>query len=276
MPETSKPALEVITRRPEGPPRPTPLLFVHGSYGGAWVWDRHFLPFFARHGYVAHALSLRGHGRSAGRDLFLFTRLRDYVADLEQVVAALPSPPVLIGHSLGGMVVQHALRRHRVPGVVLMASVPPRGLLGSILSMMTFDPWLFWQMAWVQALGPWVADPGLIHRALVSEGTPPEALEPYYTRFQHEPPAVVLDLIGLDLPPSRPREDLPALVLGAAGDRFVYRDAVEVTARSFRTRAEVLPELGHAMMLDRGWEAAARHILVWLEALSSNGTARTR
>jgi pimeloyl-ACP methyl ester carboxylesterase len=78
---------------------------------------------------------------------------------------------------------------------------------------------------------------------------------------------VTLDLIGLHPMPVRPPEGLRALVLGAAGDRLVSREAVEATARSFGTRAEILPGLGHAMMLDCGWEAAARRILGWLEAL---------
>lgn len=267
MPATPLPGLEVITREPRGPARPTPLLFVHGANSGAWVWERHFLPFFASHGYAAHALSLRGHGLSAGRDRLASARLRDYVADLEQVAAALPSPPVLIGHSMGGLVVQWALRCQPAAGVVLVASVPPQGLLGSILEMMTFDPVLYWQLVWVQALGPQVGDPRLMHQALFSEDTPLEALASYCDHFQHEPPGVTLDLIGLHPMPVRPPEGLRALVLGAAGDRLVSREAVEATARSFGTRAEILPGLGHAMMLDRGWEAAARRILDWLEAL---------
>ena len=54
--------LEVISKYPAGAARPTPLLFVHGAWHGAWCWDEHFLDFFAAHGYAAHALSLRGHG----------------------------------------------------------------------------------------------------------------------------------------------------------------------------------------------------------------------
>ena len=46
--------LEVIARTPKGRARPTPLLFVHGAYGGAWEWDEHFLPYFAERGWVSH------------------------------------------------------------------------------------------------------------------------------------------------------------------------------------------------------------------------------
>lgn len=43
--------LEVISHLPVGRAHPTPLLFVHGAYSGAWVWDQHFLPYFAKQGY---------------------------------------------------------------------------------------------------------------------------------------------------------------------------------------------------------------------------------
>ena len=59
--------LEIIARAPAAEPRPTPLLFVHGAWHGAWCWDEHFLGYCARRGYAAVALSLRGHGGSGGR-----------------------------------------------------------------------------------------------------------------------------------------------------------------------------------------------------------------
>lgn len=264
--------LEVITRVPSGKPRPTPLLFVHGSYSGAWVWDRHFLPFFAERGYEAHALSLRGHGASEGRELLPFCRLRDYVADLEQVVSALPRPPVLIGHSMGGMIVQKVLHRRRVPATVLMAPVPPHGLLGSMLGIALANPMLYHEMAWAQALGPRSVDAGSLRRALFSDDMPDDDVRCYLDRFQYESTLVIFDLLGLDLPPSRPRLDLPVLVLGAANDGFVFSGALEATARTYRTRPEILPDIAHAMMLDHGWEAVARRILDWLEVALGDET----
>ena len=56
--------LELISRYPATEPKSVPLLFVHGSFTGAGVWDAHFLPYFAAQGYAVHAISLRGHGAS--------------------------------------------------------------------------------------------------------------------------------------------------------------------------------------------------------------------
>jgi pimeloyl-ACP methyl ester carboxylesterase len=82
--------------------------------------------------------------------------------------------------------------------------------------------------------------------------------------------------LDLDLPPSRPGLDLPVLVLVAEHDEFLpaFSGALEATARTYRTRAELLPGMAHAMMLDHGWEAVARRILDWLETTPGDDTAR--
>jgi pimeloyl-ACP methyl ester carboxylesterase len=270
--------LELITRTSTHESRPTPLLFVHGAYCAAWVWDRHFLPFFADRGYQAHALSLRGHGASEGHERLWSWRLRDYVADVEQVAAALPRPPVLIGHSMGGLVVQQVLHRRPVPAAVLLAPVPPHGLLGSLLGIALTDPELHRQLAWAQTLGPRSVTGGAVRRALFSDDgrSGDGEVRGYLERFQPESLLVLFDLLGLDLPPSLPRLDLPVLVLGAEHDGFLpaFSGALQTTARTYRTRAEVLPGLAHAMMLDRGWEAVARRIGDWLDTTLGDGTGR--
>ena len=259
--------LEVISRRPTRPSRRPPLLFVHGAFGGAWIWEPHFLPYFAERGFEAHALSLRGHGESSGWDQLPFARLRDYVADLEQVAGALSAPPILIGHSMGGMIVQKYIRAHSVPAAVLMASVPPHGLLGTFCGIAFTNPLMFYELGMIQTLGPWMADAAAVRRALFSDDTPPAVIERVVPRLQAESSMVVLDLVGLDLPPSTPSAELqtPVLVLGAENDAFVFRGGLEATAKAFRTVPEIFPSMAHAMMLEAGWEAVAARICDWLE-----------
>lgn len=72
---------------------------------------------------------MRGHGGSPGRERLRRTRVRDLVADVESVVAGFPEPPVLVGHSLGGFVVQKYLETHTAVGAVLLAPAPPTGAL---------------------------------------------------------------------------------------------------------------------------------------------------
>ena len=51
-------SLHVVRREPRGTPHPTPVLFVHGAWHGAWCWEEHFLDFFADRGHRVAACLL--------------------------------------------------------------------------------------------------------------------------------------------------------------------------------------------------------------------------
>ena len=116
--------LEVVSREPvrTHPGRP-PLLFVHGLAGAAWIWQETWLDRAAEAGWSAHAVSLRGHGGSAGREHRWRITLDDYARDVQQVASGLPEPPVLVAHSLGAVVAGRLIARQPVPAVVLLVPV---------------------------------------------------------------------------------------------------------------------------------------------------------
>ena len=108
-PVAISPKLEVISKLPSSPRPAPPILFVHGAWHGAWCWDEFFLDYFAAHGFEAHALSLRAHGASEGRAQLHRCRIRHYVEDVAAVAARPQTSPILVGHSMGGFVVQKFL-----------------------------------------------------------------------------------------------------------------------------------------------------------------------
>jgi pimeloyl-ACP methyl ester carboxylesterase len=257
--------LELISRMPEEEAEPTPLLFVHGAYSSARIWEPYFLPFFARHGYAAYAVSLRGHGNSGGRNQLAATRLRDYVADVASVAGRLEAPPVLVGTSMGGLVVQSYMHKHPVAAVVLLASGAPHGVLPSMLHMAFRNPMLARDMMLMQLYGPAAATIAGARRALFREDTSDDYIRTHLPKAEPESQCVLLDMLGFDLPPVVPPPDTPILVLGAERDAFITKAAVELTARRYGTTAEIFPGMPHAMMLDRDWEKVAKRILQWLK-----------
>ena len=259
--------LDMISRYPDATPKPTPLLFVHGSFADARCWEENFLPHCARQGYEAHAFSLRGHGLSEGHEHLHIWRLADYVADLEKAIGTLPAPPVLIGHSMGGMVVQKYLENHSgVAGVVLMASVPPQGLLPTNLHMAMRHPFLFQQMALFSMLGPDYGTPEMMRRLLFSQDMPLAKLRQYFDYVQAESQVVALDMMGLNPLRLDPRQlRMPILALGARNDVFVSPAMVEETARFYSAEVRIFPNMAHAMMLELNWREPADYLLGWLE-----------
>ena len=137
--------LEFIKEDPVSHARSTPILFVHGMSHAAWCWAENFLPYFAQHGYVSHALSLRGHGGSEGREQLRWTSLDEYVSDVAQAISLMEQSPVLVGHSMGGMIVQKYLESSDVPAAVLMASAPPRGVAQATLRVALRHPLVFFK-----------------------------------------------------------------------------------------------------------------------------------
>jgi pimeloyl-ACP methyl ester carboxylesterase len=133
--------LELIDKGSCSDTHPTPLLFVHGGWHAAWCWDEHFLDFFADNGYRALALSLRGHGGSPAAKPIHTISIADYVEDVVTVAEGLPTPPVVIGHSMGGFVVQKYLETHQAPAGVLLASIPPKGIGPFLMRWTKRQPW---------------------------------------------------------------------------------------------------------------------------------------
>lgn len=256
--------LEILSHQPTKSERPQSVLFVHGAFAGAWVWDEHFLPYFAEQGYAAHAISLRGHGGSGGRDRIHDHSLRDYVCDVREVVDELGTSPVLVGHSLGGTVVQKFLEGAKAPAAVLMGTAPPQGLWPMSVSMAFRNPVLFHQLGLMQTFGIGLGNPDLVRRALFANHVPQDKLISYARRLQMESWRIPVDLLWPVVQIEQVKST-PLLVLGAQQDPFVSPALVKLTALTYGAEAEVFPDMSHAMMLEQDWQRVADKILSWLE-----------
>jgi pimeloyl-ACP methyl ester carboxylesterase len=245
-----------------------PLLFLHGAYTAAWCWQERFLPHFANVGFHATAISFSGHGNSRRRDHLDSYSIDDYVNDVAEVVAGLPQAPVLIGHSMGGFVVQKYLEKHAAPAAVLMCSVPPQGLASSAVSMFFGKPSLLVDLNKLMTGGQVALDS--LKEALFAQPVPADDLLRYYRMAQPESHRAIWDMMLFNLPqPGKVLANLPhgrddLLVMGAAQDMIIPPSSVEMTARSYGVSAAILPGLGHGLMLEADWQKPARVLADWL------------
>ncbi|MGE5475654.1 MAG: alpha/beta hydrolase [Bacteroidales bacterium] len=255
-------ALEVLSAgQPSARP---PLLFVHGSFCGAWVWAEHFLPYFAAAGWQCAAVSLRGHGGSGGPDELDGFGLADYVADVQEAAGAFDRPPVLVGHSLGGMIAQRAACRMRVAGLALLASVGPGGIGSAFTHMSLRHPDLLWQLGRLQTVGPEGVDYEVVRRGLFSPEFPAEQALAFVPKFQRESQRAANELLMPQWFHLMPRPMVPALVLGGNRDAFIPYGDLALAATYWGAEMKVVDGLPHVMMLDSTWQQAAETLDRWL------------
>jgi pimeloyl-ACP methyl ester carboxylesterase len=253
------PGLELISRIPPSGTRRPPVLLIHGARHSAWYWRR-WLDMFCEAGWPSFALSLRGHGASEGS--IRWASLRDYVDDVLWGIRSFAEPPVLIGHSLGGLLVEHAVHLAPVRAAVLVAPAPSstgfrtaltfaRGHLGSLPGVLIGRPIKFKPHDLFSA----EVDPQEAERIVASLG-PESARAQYEGLLPRRAPAAA----GCPLQIVASPDD--AMVPAAATRRIAARQGVEPIW---------FPGFGHDMMLEPRTAEVVRAVTTWLEGLVMAG-----
>lgn len=248
-------SLEIIERKSNTSEATLPILFVHGILSGAWIWDVNYMPWLAERGFHTFAVSLRGHGNSpAGKPVDQLA-LHDFVADVRQTVLRIQQAtgrePILVGHSMGGMVVQRYLSEYRAPAAILMCSVPPQGMMPLSISSTWTNPLLAMQMAKVYSF-PESADVNLARDILFYHPVDDADLMQWFSTTKRESMRLLWDLnVALPLVPRVIKT--PLSVIGARHDRLVPSGIVQWTASTYRCSLDWV-NAGHAVMLEQNWE----------------------
>jgi non-heme chloroperoxidase len=240
-----------------------PLLFVHGAFAGAWMWADHFMPWFAARGYPCYALSLRGHGNSADRERIDWLSIADYVEDVRIIVDWLGEDPVLIGHSMGGFVVQKYLEQYTAPAAALLCSVPPQGLAASQFHLLFQKPGLFLELNNVMNRRGISLE--ATREFLFAQPVDKALLEHFRDHLQVESQRVIWDMTMFHLPSLPFGLAPPLFIAGAEYDVMVPAFMVLATAHVYGVKAHIFKNMGHALTHERNWREVAETLFDWLE-----------
>lgn len=250
----------IVTRARGGEATKPPLVFVHGAWHGAWCWTEHFTEWFAERGYTSYAIDLRGHGASDGS--LRSSRIAHYVTDVRKVVTHLDDDPILVGHSMGGFVVQHYMSIYPVRASVLIAPVPVTGVIGATMRVAARHPLAFLKTNATLSLGPIVENPERARSLLFGASIDDDVALGYAKRVQSESYLAYLEMIA-DLP-RRSKVINPVLVIGGTEDAIFSTPELRLTAAAYEAELTMIEGSGHNVMLDVGWESAAERIDAWL------------
>lgn len=265
--------LEVLHREPatnSGGEAFPHLVFVHGACHAAWTWDDNFLPWFAERGFRCVALSLRGHGKSDGRERLRWHSLSDYAADVVQVVDEWvgDQPFVLISHSMGGVVVQRYLAEPGYPrptGVAFLGTIDGRSGRKVILSpqglVLRHPKSLLRGIMHADLRYVLAGTPALTRESFFTAQTPAEIVQQCHDRLRGESWRVFFEMLNYRMC----KIDVPVCVMGSKTDGSVPLPLLEALvdvcqACGVPTTYRLFDQIGHDLMLDSGWPTVAEAI----------------
>ncbi len=261
--------LEILREPARGSRSGLSVLFLHGICCSADVWRPDFLEAFAARGHEAAALSFRGHGRSGGRQALAWTTLKDYADDLDSALETLEGPVAIVGHSMGGAVLQEHLRRGGRPSAaVLMNTVPPYGLAHASMRLLLNAPGAWGSLAMANAFGFGVVSHQAMRDLLAGPRVDQKRFRDFLAAAGDESPLVGFELQGwrpFAPEPWRAPGLPPILTLGGAEDRLVSLTDLYATAAYYGSRPIALSGMGHVPMIEPDWRRAAEPVLDWLD-----------
>lgn len=257
--------IERITYTPKVKRHDIPILMQHGMWHGAWCWAE-WQAILAEQGWESHAISLPGHGASPATKSVRFSTMGDYLSVLKQEIERLPRRPVLMGHSMGGALVQWYLKKvvDDLPAVVLVAAWTAHSTWGDgTLLHLKRDPVGFTLVGLTLSTQPLVRNAERAASMLITEGAihSPEELhgklceESALVLNQHNPPLW------------RPLRDLktPILWLGAELDAVVSLKGAQRSAEFYGAEFQLIEGVGHNLMMEKNFRETALKVDRWLQ-----------
>ena len=246
------------------------VVMTHGAFCAGWTFDKFRTPFEAA-GHRVTAVDLPGHTSSGGVS---GRSMRDYASFVADICAAQDAPPVLVGHSLGGLVCQMAAMKAPLAGLILLAPSPPWGVAGSSLEELA-------QSLSLYALGPYwtgAVDPDYLAAKLYSlDRMPSDERRSTFAKMTAESGLAMWETLSWWLDPfmttqvNPNRIQVPALVIAGGRDAIHPPAMVRQTAERLRARFVTMHEMSHWLPGEPGWEDVAQTCLTWI----AEATART-
>jgi pimeloyl-ACP methyl ester carboxylesterase len=255
--------------RATGASRKAPVVMIHGAFCGPWSLDG-LKRKFKEAGYAVTTPCLRFHDQKPPPAALGTTGLRDYATDLEEEIRALGVAPILVGHSMGGLLAQQLAVRTEIRALVLLAPSAPWGTPPTTLfeigaaQAMHLNPGY-----WNKVLEP-NRDVALAHSL---DKLPKHMRDEVFDRLVPESGRATFEILnwGLDLNHASGVEaekiNAPLLFLTGSEDRINPPSTVARIAALYGARAtnEVMQGMGHWLIGEPGWEKLADRALAWLE-----------
>ena len=267
-----------------------PLMLIHGAWLAANSWENFAQYFESRNFAVSAPEWPRKQGgveelRADAKEL-KGLGITEIVDHYEEQIRALDEPPVLIGHSFGGLIVELLLDRGLGRAGVAMSPAPPKGIL-----VLPFSS--------LKAASPALAHPSKRHGVVpltleeftygfVNTFSPEDATAAYDAYAVPETGQIFFEAGFANFhlhPPTevhfKSDERAPLLIVGAEKDNTVPASLAKKQYEKYeksaaQTEYVEFPGRPHLMMIGEGWEEIAGRIETWLSGVLAGSEVSSR
>lgn len=235
-----------------------PILFVHGYFADATVFQA-WMPYFAARGHRCLAVHLRGRqGSRPGTKLGAVT-MQEFAEDA-LAAARFLGRPIVVGHSMGGLIAQMIAAEDAVCAAVLLAPAPPRGI--TVMSVELAMTQIHYMPAIL--LSHLVRPRREDLRRMVMNRLPREMQDPLLELLTPDSGRAGRDMSILGVPVDSRRIRVPVFVAGGDDDHFIPLDRVRRVAERYGVPLDVAKGHGHMLVLEPGWEELAARVANWI------------
>lgn len=246
------------------------ILMIHGMSGGGWCWEN-FKKFFTKNNYNCITPTLRYHDaelQEPSHKNLGTTSLLDYVEDLEKRILQSKSSPILIGHSMGGLIAQKLCSNISVKAVVLLAPAPPYGIFTLNFSMIkafkSVLGWNFWRKPIRQNYEE------AVYSAL--HLLPEEERKKIYKKSVYESGKVIFEMgcWFLDFKKATKVEETkinaPMVIISGSKDRIIPPSLAKKIYKKYQSISEYkeFPQHAHWLLGEPTWRKVAEYIEKWI------------
>ena len=250
------------------------IFMIHGMWGGSWYWEN-YRQVFEAEGYRCVATTLPYHDmdpRGVPDPRLGTSSLLDYTEALEREIGQLGEQPIIMGHSMGGLLAQILGARGLAKSLVLLTPASPSGILAltpsvikSFWSVQT--SWGFWRKPMRQTFGEAAYS--------MLQLLPEKEQKKTYDAFVYESGRAAFEIGYWLIDPrgaskvDESKVTCPVLVVAGARDRITPASVVRKVARKYRAVSTYKEFENHAhwVVAEPRWQEVAEYAGGWLRAL---------
>ncbi|MEI9918553.1 MAG: alpha/beta hydrolase [Bacteroidota bacterium] len=250
------------------------IVFITGAFITHQCWEQ-WVPYFESQGFKvvvpawphknANAETLRNHKSDS---LIASNRLKDLIDYFEQIVRSQPSKPILIGHSIGGLITQILVNRGLAKAGVAIHSVPPQGI-------MTFK-WSFLKAGWgplgffTSASKPFMMSFAQWQYSFTNGMSTEEQKEGYYKLAIPESKLIVRDTITSVAAVNFKKPHVPLLFLAGSKDHTIPASLNHDNYKKYSDLSSVTDYkefdfANHFVVGHPRWREQADYVTKWME-----------